>query len=83
MISISSRASFLRVCSVLTASLSFATLAHAQAAVIAGQVTHRTKQVPLPNVAVELIGARDTVLSNGISAKDGTFAGAGFAGEVP
>jgi TonB family protein len=73
MISITSRASILRACSLLTASLWFAALAHAQT-VIAGQVVHRAKQTPIPNVAVELIGVRDTVLATGISAQDGTFA---------
>lgn len=63
----------LRACSVLTASLLLATLAHGQS-VIAGQVVHRATQAPLPNVAVELIGVRDTVLASGVSARDGTFA---------
>lgn len=72
MISISSRIS-LSACSVLTAILSFAALAHAQT-VIAGQVIHRAKKAPLANVAVELIDVRDTVLATGTSAPDGTFA---------
>jgi len=67
-----SRDSLLRACTVLTASLSFAALAHAQTAV-AGRVIHRAKQTPVPNVAVELLGVRDTVLATGISTQDGAF----------
>ena len=63
-----SRASLLQA----WAGLSFAALAHAQTTV-AGRVIHRTTQTPVPNVAVELLGARDTVLATGVSTHDGTF----------
>ena len=36
-----------------------ASMASAQT-VVAGQVVHRARRVPLPNVAVELLGIRDT-----------------------
>ena len=49
-----------------------ASLAHAQT-VVAGQVLHRSKKAPLPNVSVELLGDRDTVLATAQSGADGTF----------
>src|SRR5262245_29615254 len=67
-----SRASILRAWSVLTASVWFAVTAHGQTTV-AGRVIHRAKQTPIANVAVELLGARDTVLATGTSTRDGTF----------
>jgi hypothetical protein len=67
-----SRASKLRACSVLTASLSCAALAPAQTTV-AGRVVDRAKQTPVRNVAVELLGVRDTVLATVTSTQDGTF----------
>jgi TonB family protein len=48
--------------------------------VVAGQVVHRAKRGPLPNVAVELLGARDTVLATATTAVDGTFTLAAPAG---
>ena len=67
-----SRASLLRACAVLTVSFTLAAAAPGQTAV-AGRVIHRTKQTPVPNVAVELLGVGDTVLATGISTQDGTF----------
>jgi hypothetical protein len=58
---------------VLAACCLTASVAPAQT-VVAGQVVHRAKHVPLPNVAVELLGARDTVVATATTATDGTFA---------
>jgi hypothetical protein len=63
----------LRASWVFLAGFAVASMAHAQT-VVAGQVIHRAKQAPLPNVAVELLGVRDTVLATAVSAPDGTFA---------
>ena len=67
-----SRASLLPACAVLMASLSLAAPTHAQTSV-AGRVIHRAKQTPIPDVSVELLGVRDTVLATGISTHDGAF----------
>jgi len=60
-------------CSFLFAVLLAATTsAHAQT-VLGGQVVHKTKGTVLPKVAVELLGARDTVLVTTTTGDDGTF----------
>jgi len=41
--------------------------------VIAGRVVDRAKKVPLEKVAVELVGATDSVLATGATGSDGTF----------
>jgi hypothetical protein len=56
-----------------------ASMASAQT-VVAGQVVHRARRVPLPNVAVELLGVRDTVLASSTTSADGTFTLAAPAG---
>ena len=67
-----SRASLLPACAALLASLSLAAPTHAETSV-AGRVIHRAKQTPIPDVSVELLGVRDTVLATGISTHDGAF----------
>jgi TonB family protein len=48
------------------------TALHAQT-VLGGQVVHKTKGAIIPPVAVELLGARDTVLATTTTGADGTF----------
>jgi TonB family protein len=61
-----------RISVAVAAVLLTASLAGAQT-VVAGQVIHRSKRAPLANVAVELLGVRDTVLATATSSGDGTF----------
>ena len=58
----------------VVAALSFLASAGARAqTVVAGRVVDLQQRTPLPQLTVELLGARDTVLQTAVSATDGTF----------